>query len=901
MSWLPQLFRRRTLYNNLREELRAHLEEATEHFIRDEGMSREEAEQAARRAFGNATLLEERSREIWQWPTLESIWADLRYALRQLRRSPGFTITALLTLTLVIGANTAIFSLAYALLLRSLPIQRPDQLVMLQLRSSNQPPWPYLSGDIYKAMKDRQSVFTGMCDWSNYWFNGEQNGDGRNIWTAQITGDCFGTLGLHAELGRLLAPADDEPDTQSVVISDAWWQMRFHRDPSVLGRKIVFMTPFSELRPAIIIGVLPPSFRGIQTGWTPSVFIPRNPQHGDSHIHSDSYINDFLFARLRDGVTAKQAAAQLDPLYRSWNATLSPKERPGILNDMQNLHLSLVPARTGFSELGGTYRKPLFLLQSLVGLLLLAGCVYLGTLFSSRSIARGREIALRAALGASCRRLIRQLLSESLLLALSGAIGGVLLAILAGRFLLTFVQSGDGPSAVSLAPDRNVLLFTLAVTIVAVLLCGLLPALHASRVALQSGIKAQQTSLLSGAGRRQFGWWMVPTQTALSLLIVVIAGLLSSTLVRLLHQDNGYKLSGSVFLHADFPWIHGKNRDDEAAQQRARMETIHTILDRLNHTPGIQSASLDLMHALSGGFYSNVYMTSPSATPDYDHGQTNSNNVGPRYFETIGSRMLAGREFDEADTPNAQPVCILDRAAARAWFPNQNALGHTLYKPHGKAAPTALRVVGIVDDIRDLDLRSPSSGVVYVDAFQDDAQHASEFVLRSDNLPAAAASFRGILAQVTPGIHVITHEVTMQDQVARSLRRERLVATLANSFAALALLLSAIGLYGVLSYSVSCRVPEIGVRMAIGASRSSIVRLIVTQAARLVIPGILFGAVLCLFTTRLLRSQLYQTSPGDPLILILAPAVLCLIAIVAAFLPARRAAAIDPMQALRSE
>ncbi len=605
----------------------------------------------------------------------------------------------------------------------------------------------------------------------------------------------------------------------------------------------------------------------------------------------------FLFARLNNGVTARQAAEQLAPGFRAWNASLPAKNKPDWLDLKNNPRLEVVSARTGYSGLGLQYKRPLVLLQSLVCLLLFASSAYLGTLLSARSIARRREIALRAALGASRSRLIRQLFSESLLLAFTGSALGVMLAWGASRFLLTFVQSEPGAPAIPVGPGRDVLLFTLGVTALAVLLWGFLPALHASRVAFASDMKSGGTTSLSGMRSGRVGRWLVPVQIALSLLIVVVAGLLSTTLVHLLSQNNGYRLAGTVFAGTDFPFVYGK---DEAPRIAAELRLQQSVLERLNHTPGIQAASVDIVHALGGATYSGIFHAQPDSSEDDVHGQTIMNNVAPRYFQTLGTPLFSGRDFNDGDTATSQPVCILTRAAAQRYFPNAEAAGRMLYQPQAKDKVKAFRVIGVVGDMRYNDLRTDAPPLVYLDFTQAEEARNLEFVMKADNPAAAVASLRDILRSTAPGVHV-TDTITMKDQVNRSLARERLLATLSNFFAGLGLLLGAISLYGVLSYSVNCRRAEIGVRMALGASRGNVVRLFIGEAARLVIPGILLGAVACAAVTRLLSNLLYQTRPLDPLAATLSVAAIAVTALIASWLPSRRAAAIDPMQALRAE
>jgi len=822
----------------------------------------------------------------WGW--FDRLVQDLRFSVRQLRKSPGFAVTVVLIVALAVGANTTIFSLAYALLLRSLPVPHPDQLVQLQVATVDSKPSPYLTSAIYREVKDQQRVFSGLCAWQGYWFTGEQNGDGRTVSTAKVSGDCFATLGLQAFVGRLLEPQDDKLDTQTAVISYAYWQKRFNGDPNIIGKRIIMLDPFSQATPLTIVGVLPQAFQSIEVGDAPSFFVPL----GDRRENFNQ--NIFIFARLLKGVTARKAQEQTAPGFQSWNASLAAKDRPE-----PNARLEVVSSRTGYSELGMEYKKPIVLLQALVGVLLLASCAYLGTLLTARSIARRREFALRAALGASRVRLIRQSFSESLLLALAGSVIGVFFAWMAGKFLLTFVQSEPGPSTISVGPGRDVLLFTLATTTLAVMLWGLVPAFRASRVSILEDMKGSGGSANSRMPQKRVGRWLVPLQVALSSLIVVVAGLLSTTLVRLLSQNNGYQLRGAIFASTDFPFVFGK---DAKAKNAAELEIQRAVLERLNHTPGIPAASIGMVHVLGGATYMNSFRASRIGdNQDYDlKSQSIMNYIAPRYFEIMGTRLIRGRDFTDSDTATSIPVCIITRAAERHFFADMDAVGRTLYLPQGKDQVKALTIVGVVDDMRFQDLRTDAPPIVYLDFTQMEEARNLEFVIKTDHPASAVADLRDILRTLAPGVHV-TNSITMEEQVDRSLSRERLLATLSTFFAALGLLLGAISLYGVLSYSVICRTAEIGIRMALGASRGNVLRMIVGEAARLVIPGLMIGGAVCVGATRLLRSLLYETEPMDPMTVTLSLVAIVAIALIASWLPARHASRIDPMEALRTE
>ena len=877
--------------SDLDEEIRSHFSMAIQDRV-DRGESPEAARIAVMREFGNLPLIKDVVQEMWGWGWLDRLTQDVRFALRQLRKSPGFSITVVITVALAIGANTAIFSLAYALLLRSLPIPHPDQLVQLQVHTLSSKPNPYLTTSLYGAVQDQQRVFSGVCAWQGYWFIGEQNGDGGGIGATKVNGSCFATLGLHAFAGRSLTPADDRPGAETAMISYAWWQKRFHHDPSIIGKRIIMLDPLSNPTHVTIVGVLPPSFQSVQVGDAPAFFIPLGEKRDNS---SQSVL---IFARLSDGMTARQAEEQLASGFRSWSASLAAQERPEWLDPKVKPRLEVKPSRAGYSGVGIAYKKPLLLLQALVVLLLFASCAYLGTLFSARSFARRREIALRNALGASRARLVRQLFSESVLLAFVGGSVGVFFAWMASRFLLTFLQPDAGQSTISVGPGREVLLFTFSITTVAVVMWGLIPALRATRVAILPDMRSSSGGLLtSGARQGRAGRWLVPFQIAISLFVLAVAVLLSTTLVRLLSQNSGYGLRGTVFASTDFPYAFGK---EASAKITAELELQRAVLDRLNRAPGIHAASIGMVHVLAGATYTDIFRVTSSGDANDSKSQTIMNFIGPRYFEVVGTHLLKGRGFSDADTANSQPVCILTRAAERHFFPQTNAVGGVLYQPQGKDPVKALRVVGVVDDMRYEDLREDAPPIIYLDFTQMSEARGLEYVMKTDDSAAAVTTLRDILRTMAPSVHV-AKSITMEQEVSQSLAGERLLATLSNFFAGLGLLLGAISLYGVLSYSVNCRTAEIGVRMALGASRGNVVRMIIGEAARLVIPGVVAGAIVCIATTRLLRSVLYGTTPLDPAAATFSLVAVVAIALIASWLPAHRASRIDPMQALRAE
>jgi len=601
-----------------------------------------------------------------------------------------------------------------------------------------------------------------------------------------------------------------------------------------------------------------------------------------------------LFGRLKPGDTVDRAQAELQPLFQDWLRNAKIRD----VKDPANARLILKRDSAGYSGLGQEYGKALRLLQLLVSTILVAGCLYLSTLFSTRALARRREFAVRAALGASRTRLMFQSMIESALVVFSGAVAGVLLAWAAARFLIRFISPASRPVTLDVHPQGWVLVFAVATSVLALGMAGLLPAWRASRSCVIADIKESRLGAMAG-GRRRLGSILFPLQVALSLVVIVISSLLSASLLRALTQDNGFSLSGRVFVSTDIPMVLPE-QDKDGKKLKTALALYGNLLDRLNHTPGIRSASANVTHPLGNAEYGTVassqYRTIP---PDSDDISLTKNWIAPRYFETAGTRLLAGREFGTSDSQGTLPVCILSESAAKFFFHSVSPVGQTLTEDMGRSAQK-LTVAGVVEDTRFEGLESKAPMMIYLPIAQMRGfLNSVEFLLRTDDIGGAVSSLRQLLHD-RAGAHVM--KVTpISDAVNQSLSRTRLLTTLSNTFSGLTLLLSAIGIFGLLSYSVSQRVTEIGVRMALGATRARVIGMMLSQATRLVIPGILLGMGAAWATTRFIASLLYQTKPLDPFAFAASVFALLVVSGVSSYLPARRAAHIEPMEALRAE
>jgi predicted permease len=890
--------------DDLREELQAHLLMDVENRVA-RGEPREEAYAAAVREMGNAPLLADVTRQQWGWTWLERMGQDARYALRQLRKSPGYTVTALLTLTLAVGANTAMFSLFYSLLLRSLPVERPDRIVQIKLQLSaagvKGEPGPNVSDGLFDLLSKSQTSFTGMCGWQEQNLNLHEQDDTRPVAAAALTGGCMRVLGLHAALGRLLQDADDAgaPEGYPVVLGYDYWRTHFGADPSVLGRVLEFGASMrTGASKGVIVGVMEPAFDSVQVGGRPNFYVPLAMTDPQSQHNMGSF-DTTLMARLKDGASAPAAQAQLDALLQS--KLKSEKDLKyytfvgGKFAEADQAHILAAPGRTGYSYLRQYYQKPLYLIEGIVGLSLLVACAYLAMLASARALARRREFAVRTALGASRLRIAAQLTWESVLLAVAGGVLGTLFAWGAERGLLAMIRdNGTEKLELRTGPGAAVLLFTFALMAVTVILAGLWPAWRASKVDPAGDIKEGEASI---AGRRspRIGAWLVPVQIAFSLVIVTIAALMGATLTRLLAVDPGFRTSGVTFLRADFsPRL---QTTEHAKKQSPPRDLYVSLLDRIAHTPGVEGVSMSQAYPLEGSTYMEPVSSQPSSGGERTDSSLTELTVTPGYFDTMGVPVLQGRNFTLDDRGEHLTVCILNRSAAAYFFPDGNALGGTLTT--GEEKNVKLRVVGIVGDTLYNDLRQTAPRIIYQPFLQGgNWDPYANFAVRAHEAGTAVTAVRNAFRELAPDI-AVDKPVTMQELVASAMGRERMVGLLAGFFALLTLALTGIGLYGVLSYDVVRRRTEIGVRMALGATPRGVVAMILREAMHLVLPGLVLGVAGVWAATRLLTTLLYGVQPLDPWVCVASVAVLLATALLACALPARRAAAVHPVQALR--
>jgi predicted permease len=856
---------------------------------------------------------------------METLFQDLRYAFRMLIKSPGFAAVAVLTLALGIGANTAIFTLINAVLLKSLPVHKPEELFVFgegeNIGISLGSPGGSLdlvSYPLYEKFRDQSQAFTGLCAFQSFQstLSVRLDGPGGNALPEQahgkvVSGNYFSVLGVNALIGRTLTPEDDvtEGAHPVAVISYRYWKRRFAQDPSVVGRTIGLNSlPFT------IVGVAPPEFFGDTLEgdpadlWLPIMMQPQVMlQESLLKARDDHWLH--LMGRLKPGLTLEQAQASLNVRLRPFlteqaGSELSADERRRILES----YVKLTPGNKGLSSLRQQYSEPLHVLMAVVGLILLIACANVANLLLARATSRQKEISMRLALGAGRARLVRQLLTESVLLGVWGGAAGLLFAFWGTSVLVAHVSGGSTYLPLSVEPDAQVLGFTIAASLVTGILFGFAPALRASRLDLTAALKESAPSLGGGLRRRGFGLakFLVVVQVALSLSLLVGAGLFVRSLEKLISQDLGFNRERVLLVEID-PRLAGYKPTQLSSLYRQ-------ILDRVNDTAGVRSASLAL-YSLTSGFKRAGPVSVQGYTPQSQENlSVQINVVGPKYFETVGMSLVLGRGIGPEDTETSPQVAVINETMARYFFPGQNPVGRRFgftvagLGIHGSGARDSshsgdFEIIGVVKDAKYNDLREKTPRMVYRPVFQEsgDARYVGSLEVRTVGNPlSVATSVRQILNDVDKNLPVL-NITTLSDQVDRSLNQERLIAKLSGFFGLLALLLACVGLYGLMAYAVARRTNEIGIRIALGALRGDILWLVLRETILLVLVGLTIGLPAALAATRLISSMLFGLTPTDPVTISMATFLLVAVAAFAGYLPARRASRVDPMVALRYE
>jgi predicted permease len=891
---IQSLCRRGRLEAHLDEELRFHIEQLTESNIAT-GMNPKEARYRALKAMQGYEQKKEECRDARGVNWLENIARDVRYGVRMLRRSPVFTAVAILSLALGIGANSAIFSVIDTLLLRTLPVSHPEELRNLWLKMPERPQ-PFLSYPMFQALEARNRVFTSLATWANHRFQMVSGDAVVHIDGQLVSGSYFSTLKIAPVQGRVFTAADDRPsggkDGPVAVISDRFWNRQYQRSPSVVGGNIVL----DRIR-FTVVGVMPPNFFGAEVGTHPDVWIPisfagRVDNSGCIAARNCWWL--IVTGRMKPGVTAKQANAQLSAISSD---VLQETMPPGWNAAWKKRYLSYIfssdPGEQGWSFLRLQFSDPLLILMTLVALVLLIACANMANLLLARASARHREIAVRLSMGAGRARIIRQLLTESVLLSLAGGLAGTLFAFWLTHILIAFVSTQrHGPAQftrLELHPDWRMVLFTLGVALASGILFGLTPALRSTRVGIASSLKESAHNLRGAEGRFRSGRLILTIQTALSVLLVAAAGLFAGSLFRLLTLNYGFNPDDVSVIEVD---------TDKRPEKGAPLAALYArILERANGLPGVRAASLSWFVPLSGGGWEETLHV--PGKPDLPQSATVINLIGPRFFDVLQTRLLSGRQFDAGDTAAAEKVGILSELAAQRFFPRENPIGQ-----HILLLGKPIRIIGLAENMKHLSLRAKDSLELYLPYTQkaDEVPSLSAtFLIKTQpGAPSPNSSFRAMLHNLAPDVPIgMTY--TMDEQVDSSVGRERLMASLSIFFGCLALLLTSIGLYGILAYTVTRRTGEIGIRMALGARQSNVIWLVLRGAVGYVLGGIVIGAIAVLAASRVVASLLYGVRPNDPGNLAAAILALLFVTALAALLPSLRASRVDPAISLRQE
>ena len=898
---IRSLVRRPQEEQQLHEELQLHLERQIEHNL-GAGMSPEEARYAALRLFGGVQQIQEECREARGITYIETLVHDLRYALRTLRKNRGFTAIAVLTLALGIGANAAIFVLFDAVRLRTLPVDDPEDLVEVKIsnaahgRSGNfSSRHPELTHPQWIEIRERQQAFSGVFAFANDSFNLAATGEVRNAQGLWVSGDFFKVLGVRPVLGRVLTLADDQPGCGLAgVISYAFWQREFGGDTSAIGKKLTL-----NYHPAEVIGITPASFYGPEVGRFFDIALPLcaekvlNGEDSRLNVRRDWWLT--VMGRLKPGWSPEHATALLASISPAvFAATVPPGYDAKHVKDYLGFKLGAFPAGTGVSELRDDYSDPLSLLLGLTGLVLLIACVNLANLILARASVRERELAVRLALGARRGRLIRQLLAESLLLASLGAGLGLFVAQTLSQFLVSFLSTQRSSLFLNVNPDWRVLSFTAAVAILTCVLFGMAPALRATGIAPAEAMKAGNRGLAPARERFGLRQVLVVSQVALSLVLVLGALLFSRSLRNLLTLDAGFRQNDVLIASLDLSRL---NLPVEHRQALKR-----DLLERLRGCAGVESAAETRIIPASGDYWNDNVWADGSDSKREVTGWFDSSSPG--FFRTLGTPLLAGRDFDDRDTQASTKVAIVNQTFTRKLGLGPNPMGKRFWRAVDDKArePDQLyEIVGLVKDTKYGDLHEDFLPVAYFPVSQNPRPDLSDQILIRSHIPLMR-----LTSEVKRTISAVSPDITIDFQafnsmIHDSLLRDRLMATLSGFFGLLAIILAVVGLYGVMSYIVARRTSEIGVRIALGAHRNAVVKMVLREAGILIAVGFLVGTIVALAGGKAAGSMLFGLQPHDPVTLLMAMGLLAAVALAAAYLPARRASRVDPIVALRHE
>jgi predicted permease len=903
------MFRRRALDRDLDDELRSHLEMATQE-NRRRGMSDEEARRKAMRDFGGVTQVRETVRMREGLPFFENLSRDLGYALRMLRKSPGFAAIAIGSLALGIGANTAIFSIAKQVLLDRLNVPHPAELRLFAWRSARKSvvhsswgDWDKTSNGVtstsfsypvYQLMRKQNHQLADLFAFKNLGrMNVTVDGEAEVVQGDLVSGNFYQQMGVEPQLGRAIGPADDEKPGASPVatISDGYWTRRFNRSPAVIGKTILV-----NLVNVTVVGVNPKAFTGAKGAQSsPEIFLPFSMQpliqpdsRETSLLTSDRLWWVQIMARAKPGVDEGKARAALDVALKSAvRATMTVKPDESVPD------LILTDGSRGMNEASRQMSRPLCVLMSLVGLVVLLACANMANLLLARSAARQREMSVRMALGAGRPRILRQVLTESLLLAVLGGLVGLLVGYFGRNAILAMLSSPAEPTVLPAGLDWRVFAFNAALSLATGILFGVAPAWQATRTQVSSALKdnAQTTT------RRRRGMAnraIVGFQVALSTLLVVVAGFFLRTVINLNRVDPGFDPRNIVLFELRPPQTEYPGAKEAAL--------FRQIVERLSAVPGVESVSPTSVAPLSRSYESDDFVpVGVKAAPGTEQDADNT-TVGDRYFATFRIPMVAGRDFAPTDTETSSRVAIVNRALVKQFFPNVDPVGKSFTTSGPKDQKLVYQIVGVCADTRYGSLREDPPPVFYLDYRQaPEIDWGMTFAVKTRSARAGITpSLRRAVQSVDQNLP-LTDVRTQEEQIDELLMNERIFADLSTGFGILALVLACIGIYGLMAYSVSRRTNEIGIRMALGARSEQVLRMVLSEAVWMTAAGLVIGLGGAVALGRLIASQLYGLKAWDPPTLVASAALLILVALGASWVPAHRAASVDPVAALKAE
>lgn len=860
-------------------EVESHIRLEADRLIAD-GMEPAAAEAAARRAFGNVTIARERFYEARGWTFFQQLVQDLRFGLRSLRAAPGFAAAAMLTIALGVGANTAVFSLLDAVLLKSLPVENPEQLVFLDAAGSEgrsgPPPYPY-----FTTLRAESNSFSGLAAFSSDELRIEIDNKPEQVMGQVASGDYFEVLGLTPLLGRLMSLRDENLDPPVATISERYWRRRFGADPAVIGQTLSFRNDTF-----VIVGVTPAGFSGLVPGSPVDITLPITIVGELLHNRSTHWMRGIV-GRLGPEASMAGAQSEADVVFQSF---MSASGYPADIVAKHFAHMEASPAAKGLDLLRRRFSKPLYVLMGIAGLLLLIAVANIANLLLARGVARGREFAIRLAVGAARARVLRQLLTETMLLFALGAIPGVACAKWSIGLLENLLLEGRRPIIVGAELDLRVLLFALLVTLATALSAGLFPAWRAYRASPQRAINEGQARISESRGAGLLTQSLVAVQVSLSLILLVGALLFAQTLSTLRDVDKGFQGDSILTMSVQAP----DGLADSKALWRQTLAQVRAL-------PGVRHAAVANYTPLSGrdrGAMVRVRGLQPLTSAD---STIHVNHISEGYFETLGVNLVEGRLIVEQDTTGAAAVALINESAVRQFFGDTPPIGRLLEFP--RTEPVGVyQIVGVVRDTKHRDLREASPSFVYLPIREPRDIDSRVTLLVSAQNPGNEISLLPALRDTLTSVDsevLISDVATIQTQLENTLLTERLLAGLSTAFGLLAVFLAAVGLYGVLSYQVGRQRRSIGVRIALGATPSAVAFGVLRQSLKVVAVGLVLGLPLAMAAARMAESMLWGVTANSPGIYVGSGVMLSIVAIVSSYLPARRASTIDPLEALR--